>query len=96
MKGIPYLYQARKTASADWSVHQRQVAEQLLVSVSYVSKVLSRRRLTGEVSARPQRCHLPLKLAGVHGAIAAEIAVKPDATIDELRCWLALVHRPVG
>ncbi len=69
-----------------------EVAEQLLVSVSYVSKVLSRRRLTGEVSARPQRCHVPLKLIGLHAAIAAEVAAKPDATLDELRQWLSVTH----
>jgi transposase len=69
-----------------------QVAEQLLVSVSYVSKVLSRRRLTGETAARPQRCHVPLKLIGLHAEIAAAVAAKPDATIDELRGWLSATH----
>ena len=69
-----------------------QVARQLLVSVSYVSKVLSRRRLTGEVSARPQRCHLPLKLAPLHEAIARQVAATPDATVDEMRRWLAATH----
>jgi transposase len=69
-----------------------QVAQQLLVSVSYVSKVLSRRRLTGELSARPQRCQVPLKLAPLHAAIATQVTAKPDATIDELRRWLAATH----
>ena len=50
------------------------IAKRLRVSVSYVSKVLGRRRTTGEITARPQRCHVPLKLAGLHSAIAAEIA----------------------
>jgi transposase len=72
------------------------VAEQLLVSVSYVSKVLSRRRLTGDVSARPQCCHVPLRLIGLHQAIAAEVASRPDATIDELRNWLASSHTAVA
>ena len=39
------------------------VARTLLVSVSYVSKVLGRRHSTGETAARPQRCHVPAKLA---------------------------------
>jgi transposase len=69
-----------------------QVAAQLLVSVSYVSKVLSRRRLTGEVSARPQRCHVPLRLLNLHDAIAARVLATPDATLDELRQWLADEH----
>ena len=93
-RGKPYSQDLRERvfALADEGAAVGQVAEQLLVSVSYVSKVLSRRRLTGEVLARPQRCHVPLKLAGVHGAIAAEVAAKPDATIDELRRWLAATH----
>jgi transposase len=69
-----------------------EVAEQLLLSVSYVSKVLSRLRLTGETSARPQRCHLPLRLAPLHEAIAAEVAARPDVTLDELRQWLLAMH----
>jgi transposase len=69
-----------------------EVAEQLLLSISYVSKVLSRLRLTGETSARPQRCHLPLRLAPLHEAIAAEVAARPDATLDELRQWLLATH----
>ena len=35
-----------------------RIATMLRVSVSYVSKVLTRRRLTGETTARPQRCHV--------------------------------------
>lgn len=70
-----------------------QVAAQLLVSVSYVSKVLSRRRLTGEVSARPQCCHVPLKLLNLHAVIAAQVEARPDATLDELRQWLADEHK---
>lgn len=77
---------------ADNGLSVGHVAKQLLVSVSYVSKVLSRRRLTGEVSARLQRSHVPCKLVGLHDAIAAEVAARPDATIDELRGWLAKTH----
>jgi transposase len=82
----------RVFALADGGFSVGQVAEQLLVSISYVSKVLSRRRLTGEISARPQRCHVPLKLAGLHGNIATEVAARPDVTIDELRRWLSATH----
>jgi transposase len=68
------------------------IAEQLLVSISYVSKVLSRRRLTGEMSARPQCCHVAPKLLDMHATIAAEVAAKPDITLDELRQWLTSTH----
>jgi transposase len=69
-----------------------EVADQLLVSISYVSKVLSRVRRTGETSARPQRCHIPLRLAPLHEEIAAEVVARPDATLDELRQWLLNTH----
>lgn len=82
----------RVLAMADDGFRVGRVAELLRVSVSYVSKVLSRRRRTGETAARPQRCHVPLKLLSLHGDIAAEIAARPDATLDELRRWLADTH----
>jgi len=84
---------ARVFALADAGMAVGRTAEALGVSVSYVSKVLGRRRATGEVSARPQRCHLTLRLAGLHEAIRAEVATHPDATIEELRRWLAETHK---
>jgi transposase len=69
-----------------------EIAEALCVSVSYVSKALSRRRDTGETSARPQRCHVPPKLFGLYDAIRAEVTLRPDATLAELRRWLGEVH----
>src|SRR3954464_2755850 len=49
-----------------------EIAAALCVSISYVSKVLSRRAQTGERSARPQRCHVQPKLAGLSEPIQAE------------------------
>ena len=69
-----------------------EIADALCVSVSYVSKALSRRRGTGEMSARPQRCHMQPKLLGHYDAIQAEVNSRPDATLAELRCWLGEVH----
>lgn len=82
----------RVFAFADDGYGVCDVAEQLRVSVSYVSKVLSRRRLTGEVAARPQCCHVPPKLIDLQAAIAAQVAAKPSATLDELRQWLSATH----
>ena len=82
----------RVFALADEGGAVGHIAKRLCVSVSYVSKVLSRRRATGETAARPQRCHVPLKLVGLHSAIAAEIAAHPDTTIAELRQWLSETH----
>jgi len=69
-----------------------EIAAALCVSISYVSKVLSRRAQTGELSARPQRCHVQPKLAGLYEAIQAEVKARPDATLAELRLWLAQTH----
>jgi transposase len=69
-----------------------EIADALCVSTSYVSKALSRRRNTGETSARPQRCHVAPKLFGLYDAIRAEVASRPDATLAELRRWLGEVH----
>ena len=69
-----------------------EIADALFVSISYVSKALSRRRDTGETSARPQRCHVAPKLLGLNDAIRARVTSRPDATLAELRCWLGEVH----
>ncbi len=73
-----------------------QIAGTLGVSVSYVSKVLSRRHAAGETSARPQRSHLTPKLAELHEAIRAEVAAHPDGTIAELRRSLSETHKVVA
>jgi putative transposase len=70
-----------------------EIAAALCVSISYVSKVLSRRDQTGEISARPQRCHVRPKLAGLYEAIQTEVKARPDATLAELRRWLAQTHQ---
>jgi transposase len=64
------------------------VAERFRVSVSYIYKALGRRKATGETEARPQRNHQELKLAAYHDAIRAEVARRPDVTLNELRAWL--------
>ncbi len=83
----------RVFAAADDGEPVGRVATMLRVSVSYVSKVLSRRRLTGQKSARPQRCHVAPRLSGLHPAILAQVASHPDATIAELRGWLLETHK---
>ena len=82
----------RVFALADSGLGVTATARQLRVTPSYVSKVLSRRGATGETTARPQRCQGTPKLAALHGAIQAEVARVPDATIADLRRWLADSH----
>ena len=71
----------RVLAAADEGQRVGRIATMLRVSVSYVSKVLSRRRLTGQTEAQPQRCHVAPKLSGLHPAILAQVTSRPDATI---------------
>ena len=61
----------RVLALADAGSAVGQDARRLCVSVSYVSNVLSRPRITGETAARSQRSHVPLERGGLHAAIAA-------------------------
>src|SRR4249919_3965587 len=70
-----------------------QIARQLRVSVSYVSKVLLRRQRTGQTTARAQRGHLPARLADLRPSIEAQVTTRPDATIAELREWLSKTHQ---
>jgi transposase len=84
---------ARVFAAADEGEPVGRIATALRVSVSYVSKVLSRRRLTGQTQARPQRCHMVPKLSGLLPAIETQVNCRPDATIAELRAWLLETHK---
>jgi transposase len=83
----------RVFAAADDGEPVGRIAILLRVSVSYVSKVLSRRKLTGETTARAQRCHVVPKLSGLHPAILAQVTSRPDATIAELRACLLETHQ---
>jgi transposase len=83
----------RVFAAADDGEPVGRIAAMLRVSVSYVSKVLARRRRTGQKTARPQRCHMVSKLSGLHPAILAQVTSRPDATIAELRAWLLETHK---
>lgn len=82
----------RVLAAVDGGSPARTVAERFQVSVSYIYKALGRRDATGETEARPQRNHQELKLAGQHEAIRAEVAQRPDVTLNELRAWLLATH----
>jgi transposase len=82
----------RVFAAADGGSGVREIARRLFVSSSYVSKVLARRRHTGETTARAQRCHVPPKLAAYQTRIEERVAAFPDATLEELKAWLFSAH----
>ena len=69
------------------------IARALHVTPSWVSKVLGRLRATGERTARPQRCHVPPKLAPLYDDIRREVETRPDMTLAELRAWLRDAHK---
>ena len=93
-RGKAYSQDLRERVFALYDVGDAigEIADALCVSTSYVSKALSRRRDTGETSARPQQCHMLPKLFGLYDAIRAEVTWRPDATLAELRRWLGEVH----
>lgn len=94
-RGRSYAQDLRERvfAAFDSGLPVGQIAAMLLVSISYVSKALSRRRNTGETTARPQRCHVPRKLAGLFAEIRDYVAARPDATIAEIQSWLLDTHK---
>lgn len=92
--GKPYSQDLRERvfAASDDGDRVGEIADLLRVSVSYVSKVLTRRRTTGETTARAQRNHVTPKLAPLYETIRAHVAERPDGTIEELRAWLWATH----
>ena len=82
----------RVLAGEDAGMSVGQIARHFSVSVSYVSKVLSRRRMTGETQARPQCCHLRPKLEPLYDALRGYIGAEPDATLRDVQTWLKDTH----
>jgi transposase len=83
---------SRVLGAIDGGSPARATAQLFQVSVSYIYKALARREATGETEARPQRNRQQLKRAAHHAAIAAEVARRPDVTLEELRSWLLATH----
>jgi transposase len=94
-RGKPYSQDLRERvfAEADEGPQVGDIAAPLRVSVSYVSKVLSRRERMGETTVRPQRSHLLPKLACLHEAIRDYVTARSDVTIAELQVWLLKAHK---
>ncbi len=63
------------------------------VSVSYIYKALTRRRVTGDCRANPNRGHRARTLTPEQEqALAARIEAEPGITLARLRTWLAEAH----
>jgi len=83
----------RVFAASDDGERVGAVAALLRVSVAYVSKALTRRRMTGETGARAQRRCKPGKLEPFYPAIREHVAGRSDIAIEELRAGLLATHR---
>ena len=71
------------------------VAAQFSVSVSFVEKLLHRQRTTGSVAALPPRPGPTPDLdARAREEVRACLRQEPDATLAELRTWLAALGGP--
>ena len=91
-RGQAYSQDLRDRVLAAVGEPIRSVAARLSVSPSYVSKVQSKARGTGEAAAGPQRNHVAPRLEPFYGALRARVAEQADATIAELRAWVAREH----
>lgn len=83
----------RVFAASDEGEQVGDIADLLRVSVSYVSKALTRRRTTGETTVRSGRGHKPPKLVPFYPAIRAYVAERADTTIETLRAWLLATYQ---
>ena len=91
-RGQAYSQDLRDRVVAAIGEPIRSVAARLAVSPSYVSKVQSKTRNTGQTTAGPQRNHTQPRLAPIYAALRARVAQHADATIAELRAWAAREH----
>jgi transposase len=89
--GKPYSQDLRERviAAVDGGIGAYAAAAVFRVSVSYIYKVLGRRRSTGETKALTGRAGRKAKLAAHDEALRARVAAIPDATLEELQAWLA-------
>ena len=71
------------------------VAAQFSVSVSFVEKLLQRQRTSGSLALLPLRGGpAPCLDASSRADVVACLRQQPDATLDELRVWMAALGGP--
>jgi transposase len=91
-RGQPYGLDLRARVLAAAGETIRVVAARFSVSPSYVSKVRARLRETGEATPGPQHNHVRPRLEPYYEVLRARAAEQTDATIAELRAWMAREH----
>jgi len=91
-RGQPYGSDLRDRVLEATGGTIRAIAARFSVSPSYVSKVRARLRETGEATAGPQHNHVRPRLAPYYDVLRARVTGQADATIAELRAWMAREH----
>jgi transposase len=88
--GRPYSQDLRERvlAAMDDGGEAYELAPLFRVSVSYIYKVLERRRTTGETTARRSGGGRQPKLLAHDEALGERVAAVPDGTLAELQAWL--------
>jgi transposase len=83
----------RVIGAVDSGAAARQVAATFGVSVAYIYKALTRRRLTGDNGPNPNRGHPARKLtADQETAVAAYIRSRPGITLMQVQAWSLAEH----
>jgi transposase len=75
----------RVLADRDAGIAAKDVAAKFRVSVSWVNRLLQRRRETGEITPRPQTVFKKQAFAGQEERLRALVDAQPDRTLAELR-----------
>lgn len=83
----PYSMDLRTRVLADYDagVVPKEVASKFRVSLSWVNRLVQRRRETGEVGPRPQKVFKTQAFAGQEDRLRALVDAQPDRTLAELR-----------
>ena len=69
-----------------------EVAQRFAVSVSYVSRVRTRKTRLGQTCPGAQRNHMPLRLEGRRQELMARVTDSPNQTLAELCQWVQTTH----
>jgi transposase len=91
-RGQPYGSDLRDRVLAATGETIRAVAARFSVSPSYVSKVRARLREKGEATPGLQYNRVLPRLEPYYDLLHARVAEQADATIAELRAWMAREH----
>ena len=95
MKAYSLDLRERVVAARQAGRSEGEVAGHFSVSVSFVAKLLRRHRTRGSAAALPPgRGPAPDVDAAALAQLTACLRQTPDATLDELRTWLAALGGP--